>query len=1600
VDANCHDGDATETDARSGCTWRMDGWDPSVVPSRLTWIDRSCRNHLEHTPSLLSTSIPKYTLLWTILVSASSSGDPLGFEPEFHPFRIWIERGREGRRKGRITGDEAGHDRRSMAVREALSGTGTGALAGAYVILRAFSWQIKASPFAFVDLVEAVERREPTALLDEVHLNLLRLLVADESEQERSEWEADLAKMDATTWTVFLWEWIRKHRWQWAKENLERCWTRGGPKAEYCWNHPDDKAAVLLELCDSAIESASVAEDIRTRERAGAFNLGEGPIQNGILSKWASLGWERYEEGPDGVMMCVNKDRFEDEDPNYDYCMLCGAGGNIVCCDRCPASYHMKCTGESRTKLAPEETWLCEECRFDGKGESSGLRVLDIGPDEKGRHCWMCHGVLFLVDPATGETSFVEGEEAKKQIDAIERVEASKKTRKSKQMDLDVSTRIARNAAKRNTPPYPPPASGISGPGGYLNKYRFAWQVKSTLLHSWRKASRKDEEEYGLPLPHSSFRWPLFATKGTQLEKCGKCTSCLVPTFHKPCLKYTIGGIGPCDLEVNIGPSIDRKCGGHLSTVMAYILKLERDVWSLLHKQWEWDLQWRKIWFEKVSKCCGVAEMGQHLLDLEEAMSCMLFTTGWSSSKETELRNQPHADSLYSKATACSWKKDVGVGSRIVDPDPSGPPDITLSKLDRQMHKYQLPLKVFKQARRQGGLKMLVGLDYSQNSRHATFSPQTSFRSQVTSATTSGELAYAIRLLDAYINWEGLRRPPAGFVGKVLNERVGDYGKEYFVQIPDPPVKAASGEKKFGTDQSLAKDEERSGIAALHAKKNDAPQDPRPPSWVLEHSVPLYMLKAHREHQRRLHATKEGKEMAYSPFKGNVSASKKAKQNGDRNKMQVKASKAKAYCLCQATDTDNDPMVMCDYCLDWFHPECVGLAWEDIEVMDRYKCPRCIKKHKNVPMHDGASTPSCTVCGTSCEIGKTGQECASCGVLLHFSCRFDAINECITEGITLQSKRGSRKEKWHCEACSAGLGRKKRTCKLCSVVGGALKKCKYGGWVHTVCALWVPETFINVDGLVEGLDEIPKRRSELTCTVCKQKCGAVVQCGHPSCGVPLHAQCARDAGLPMAFRVKDGYLRCTLYCKRHADLYGGQKHVPKSQSKMKPAKAVPVASSEGTAKRPSKGGKSVALEPPLAAKCLRELKRVMTTSAARWFLEPVNAESLGLFDYHKIVKKPMDLGTVCAKLEGNTSLKPYKSLKELVGDIRLVFANCKAYNLENSPVWKDCVATEQLLLSLFCKVGICGDGWQVEASAHCPASVTANPQKKNGENQAKDHAQNVNGAASLVSAADLQAVSKLLQTMLRSEYATTLDLNKSGTSASRKGGSMNTLRQVKTYVSRQLKGMEPKYASLESIGTDVTSALFQVKKTVDGRSKQARDARSLEKIFSESWEQIIRSEHENCSSLRSTGIQGKTNAVSSGKKRKAKEEPFQGGQLYDALLVIQSVLRMKRAQPFSTPVDAKALGLVDYHRIVRKPMDLGTIMSNIKRQIKSGEGIYGSAAEVYKDVCLVWDNCKLYNLEGSPIYADCLMVQKAFEKHWAEKGLPRVSAPGKQRRTS
>ena len=81
---------------------------------------------------------------------------------------------------------------------------------------------------------------------------------------------------------------------------------------------------------------------------------------------------------------------------------------------------------------------------------------------------------------------------------------------------------------------------------------------------------------------------------------------------------------------------------------------------------------------------------------------------------------------------------------------------------------------------------------------------------------------------------------------------------------------------------------------------------------------------------------------------------------------------------------------------------------------------------------------------------------------------------------------------------------------------------------------------------------------------------------------------------------------------------------------------------------------------------LRRMAKLVNSLLARGdcgpFREPVDWRGLELYDYPKIIKKMMDLGTVKRKLERGQ----YKNASACAEDIRLIWKNCKRYNADGS----------------------------------------------------------------------------------------------------------------------------------------------------------------------------------------------------------------------------------------------------------------------------------------------------------------------------------------------
>jgi hypothetical protein len=100
--------------------------------------------------------------------------------------------------------------------------------------------------------------------------------------------------------------------------------------------------------------------------------------------------------------------------------------------------------------------------------------------------------------------------------------------------------------------------------------------------------------------------------------------------------------------------------------------------------------------------------------------------------------------------------------------------------------------------------------------------------------------------------------------------------------------------------------------------------------------------------------------------------------------------------------------------------------------------------------------------------------------------------------------------------------------------------------------------------------------------------------------------------------------------------------------------------------------------------------------------------------------------------------------------------------------------------------------------------------------------------------------------------------------------------------------------------------------------------------------------------------------------------------------------KFKSAAWFLKPVDPVALQLADYFKVVKEPMDLGTVRTRLLG------GFYTGAEEMADAVHLTFSNAMMYNPAGSIPHEDAKKCMAMFEKKWepvARKARPPVATP-------
>lgn len=229
-----------------------------------------------------------------------------------------------------------------------------------YEVLRRFRHAVRLSTFRFEDFCAAVASDEQSALLAETHMVLLKAILRED--ESNNTWYGSHDQKDSVNIQFYL-----ADAMTWPE--VMRCFLESDPEfhevlcafddGEYPFTNVVNKLKVLKFLCDIFLTTNHVREEI----------LAEGAIQ--------------YD----------------------DHCRVCHRLGDLLCCETCPAVYHLACVDPPLEEV-PEEDWVCNVCRAQqvqgvtdciSDMERSGLlcRQEILGYDRHGRKYWfLCRRVF------------------------------------------------------------------------------------------------------------------------------------------------------------------------------------------------------------------------------------------------------------------------------------------------------------------------------------------------------------------------------------------------------------------------------------------------------------------------------------------------------------------------------------------------------------------------------------------------------------------------------------------------------------------------------------------------------------------------------------------------------------------------------------------------------------------------------------------------------------------------------------------------------------------------------------------------------------------------------------------------------------------------------------------------------------------------------------------------------------------------------------------------------------------------------------------------------------------------------------------------------
>ncbi|KAJ7308221.1 hypothetical protein JRQ81_008742 [Phrynocephalus forsythii] len=370
------------------------------------------------------------------------------------------------------------------------------------------------------------------------------------------------------------------------------------------------------------------------------------------------------------------------------------------------------------------------------------------------------------------------------------------------------------------------------------------------------------------------------------------------------------------------------------------------------------------------------------------------------------------------------------------------------------------------------------------------------------------------------------------------------------------------------------------------------------------------------------------------------------------------------------------------------------------------------------------------------------------------------------------------------------------------------------------------------------------------------------------------------------------------------------------------------------------------------------------------FYQPVDAVKLNLPDYHKIIKNPMDMGTIKKRLEHNY----YWSASECMQDFNTMFTNCYIYNKPTDDIVLMAQALEKIFLQKVAQM----PQEEVELFPPVPKGKARKTAGGGAHHAGGQHA----GAAATAAVSSVSPPGPFPSTPPSVSQTPVIAVTPVPTMAT------NLAPLASPPAAVPPPPPPPPQAAPAAPVLPVVPPTPPIVKKKGVKRKADTTTPTTSAITasrSESPTPLLDAKQAKVVARRESGGRPIKPPKKDLEEGEVPQHAGKRGKLSEHLKYCDSILKemlskkhAAYAWPFYKPVDAEALELHDYHDIIKHPMDLSTV----KKKMDGRE--YHDAQGFAADIRLMFSNCYKYNPPDHEVVAMARKLQDVFEMRFAK----------------